>query len=466
VKKSYLKKVLLGIVFSLLIITAYFLGLFSSQYNGSLYDTLNSIYKNKATFLSKALSNKNEELREKGRWRAARQYLRESGLTEKQQESLLKISALPYLKGYKTAPDIKNVTVYDKPTAYNGLNFVLSGHAPQAFLMDMKGNILHQWSYAFEAVWPTKLDFFENNIHKTFWRRAHLFPNGDLLAIFEGIGLIKLDKNSKLIWAYQGRAHHDIFVTENGNIYVLTRQELLKPKGLPIDTPILEDFITVLNSDGQEIRKISILDVFLNSDYASLLLNIRNGGDVFHTNTLEILDRKIVDRYPLLKQMFKHGTVLISLRKLHTIAVVDIEQETVTWALTGMWNFQHQPTLLKNGNLLVFDNNSSNGESRVIEINPLTQEIVWSYEGSEKDKFFSDTCGSNLRLPNGNTLITESDNGRAFEVTYDNKIVWEFMNPYRAGKNNELIATLFEVIRMDIDYFRDQSWLPQASDIN
>jgi hypothetical protein len=32
-------------------------------------------------------------------------------------------------------------------------------------------------------------------------------------------------------------------------------------------------------------------------------------------------------------------------------------------------------------------------------------------------------------LPNGNTLITNSGSGRAFEVTAEGKIVWEFANP-------------------------------------
>ena len=69
------------------------------------------------------------------------------------------------------------------------------------------------------------------------------------------------------------------------------------------------------------------------------------------------------------------------------------------------------------------------------------------------DPFFSRTCGSNQRLPNGNTLITETDYGRVFEVTRDNEIVWEFISPYRAGDNNELIATVLEMIRVDLDEF-------------
>jgi hypothetical protein len=60
-------------------------------------------------------------------------------------------------------------------------------------------------------------------------------------------------------------------------------------------------------------------------------------------------------------------------------------------------------------------------------------------------------------LPNGNTLITESDNGRAFEVTREGEIVWEFLSPHRAGEDGEFVATLPEVIRLPKDFPLD--WL-------
>ncbi len=56
--------------------------------------------------------------------------------------------------------------------------------------------------------------------------------------------------------------------------------------------------------------------------------------------------------------------------------------------------------------------------------------------------------GINHRLPNGNTLIVESGNGRTFGVTPQKEIVWEFYNPHRAGENNELIAMLPQMIRI------------------
>ncbi|HSN89535.1 MAG TPA: hypothetical protein VL025_22425, partial [Thermoanaerobaculia bacterium] len=55
-------------------------------------------------------------------------------------------------------------------------------------------------------------------------------------------------------------------------------------------------------------------------------------------------------------------------------------------------------------------------------------------------------------LPNGNTLLTESENGRAIEVTPEGRIVWELYNPHRAGESNELVAVLFEVVRLPPDF--------------
>lgn len=66
--------------------------------------------------------------------------------------------------------------------------------------------------------------------------------------------------------------------------------------------------------------------------------------------------------------------------------------------------------------------------------------------------FFSEACGSVARMPNRNTLITESNGGRAFEVTPDKQIVWEFLNPHRSGSKNRLIATLLEVQRLEPDF--------------
>ncbi len=56
----------------------------------------------------------------------------------------------------------------------------------------------------------------------------------------------------------------------------------------------------------------------------------------------------------------------------------------------------------------------SMGFSRVLEVNPKSNEMVWSYEDELRANFYTSVMGSYQRLPNGNTLICESTTGRIF----------------------------------------------------
>ena len=60
--------------------------------------------------------------------------------------------------------------------------------------------------------------------------------------------------------------------------------------------------------------------------------------------------------------------------------------------------------------------------------------------------------GAAQKLPGGNVLITESDEGHAFEVTRDGKIVWEFWNPDVMGRDNPTRAVIYRMTRYPLDY--------------
>lgn len=366
------------------------------------------------------------------------------------------ILSIGYLQASKPATEASGVTLYDEDLAYKGLNLYTSGHAPEAVLMDMEGRVLHTWRRDFASVWPvSSRPDYVRAASLQFWRRAYLYPNGDLLAIFEGIGLIKVDKDSNLVWSYRAGCHHDVFVTPNGDIYVLT-SELVQPSWLQAEHRYIDNSIAVLDANGQEKKRVSLLDCFRNSAYAPLLARLPREGDLLHTNTLTVLSGAHTNLGPA----FAAGNVLVSILGLDAIAVADIERQTVPWAMTGMWHAQHQPEPLDNGNILVFDNRGAVTHSRVLEVNPLTQEVIWQYPGEGDPPFYSEWCGSSARLPNGNTLITETDNGRALEVTLDRRIVWEFVNPYQLTESGvTLVAALFEVVRLPEDYCA--SWLPK-----
>lgn len=359
------------------------------------------------------------------------------------EEELQQLAAdTPYLNALEAAPDRDGVTRFDADRAHDGLNLVLSAHAPEATLRTMKGEVLHAWSLPMEQVWSKPLGFYEWPAHETFWRRVHAFPNGDLLAIFEGIGMIRIDAESNLLWEHKGRCHHDMDVDAAGRIYTLARQDT---EDSALGRPILEDHILVLDGNGQELQRFSLLEALVRSPYAELARKAPPIPDVLHTNTIELLDDRWSDRLP----SFRSGSVLVSMRNIDSIAVVDLERGEITWALTGMWRRQHQPTVLDNGNLLLFDNSGFFGKSQILEFDPATQKLAWWYRGTPQAPFDSWHSGSSQRLPNGNTLISESVRGRAFEVTPTGDVVWEFVNPNRGGAQDGLIAVLSEVVRIE-----------------
>lgn len=387
-----------------------------------------------------------------GRWNTISNNNRVHRIDDDQANKIQDLLPLGYLSGSQPAPDRENVTIYDADRAYNGLNLIVSGHGMEAILIDMEGNELHKWSYDMSRLWP---DYKPPELHlrgHTFWRRAHLMENGDLFAIFDGIGLIKLDKDSNLIWSLKNGAHHDLHIAAGGHIYLLTRDTHIKQSYNP-KKEITEDFISVLDPNGRQLKKISVLDALFNSSYAPLTRRLRWWGDILHTNSIELIE----DNRSEMPAVFSKGRVLLSIRNLDLVCLMDLETESIVWGESGFWGFQHKPTLLESGNIMVFDNLGLGKRSRIIEFDPVTREIDWQYGGVENEHFYSRTCGLAQRLQNGNTLITESDPGRAFEITPDKKIVWEFLNPHRAGENDELIATLVEVIRLGPDF--TMSWL-------
>jgi len=371
------------------------------------------------------------------------------------EEQAAQLEALGYVQGSIEATGAGGVSTYDPGKSYQGLNLYLSGHAPSAILMDMEGNPLHEWHYPFQKAW----DYFpgpEDDDHRSFWRRVHLYENGDLLAIFEGLGMIKLDRNSNLLWTSGFMQHHDLDVHENGDIYVLTRMLALIPR-INKRKPVIEDSISIMGPDGWMKRRFSLIEALERYPGYTSYWNPkkRKKGGIFHTNSLEILDGSAAHKNPA----FAKGNLLVSMRFLNAIFVVDPNTEQVVWAFSADFEEQHDPQVLANGTLLLFDNlggSPKRGRSRVLEYRLPSMDLVWTYEGTPWDRFSSKGCGMAQRLPNQNTLITETDTGRAFEVTPDGEIVWQFLSPHRTGPDNTYVASLFALHRIAP---KDVPWL-------
>jgi hypothetical protein len=371
-------------------------------------------------------------------------------------DEVAQLQALGYLGATEMATDASGVTVND-PRAYPGLNLYNSGHAPEAVLMDMAGEVVHSWHITFADAFPEARPPPKTRGMYAF-RRVHLFPNGELLAIFDGLGILRIDKDSKLLWARYNGAHHDMHVTEAGMIWVLTRDIRVHDRLHPWKE-VFEDSITLMTPDGETIRSFSLIDAVFDSPLAPIMDLAETSGDIFHTNTLQLLDGS----FEHLSPHFKRGNALISFRALNFVGVVDLEAERLVWALPHLSAAQHDPSFVPGGKILLLDNKWRREEkySRVVEIDPLDHGVTWSYDGNASNGFYTSCCGITRRLPNGNTLITETDGGHAFEVTSDKEIVWEFFNPGRGGEKGELVGRLYDVQRIDPETV--SNWTPSPS---
>ena len=125
---------------------------------------------------------------------------------------------------------------------------------------------------------------------------------------------------------------------------------------------------------------------------------------------------------------------LVSAREVSTLMLISRQTGKVIWQYGGPWvlDQQHDPTMLPDGHVLVFDDGQYRrgaiSSSQVLEIDPVTNKVVWSYAGYGVggSGFYSPITGGAQRLPNGNTLTTLGTRGQILEVTSSGRIVWDY----------------------------------------
>ena len=386
------------------------------------------------------------------------------------------LEGIGYASGMEAATSARGILRYDPGAAENGLNLYSSGHAAEAYLIDMEGRLLHRWEKPIREVWPGNKSPFG------FFRKARLVSGGRLMVIFEGKGLAALDWNSNVLWTYDQPAHHDIREDADGTFYGLDRRAKVMPEFHP-DRPLLDDRLIFLGADGEELGHVSVLDCLLRSDYADevrkivaagitrgleeeekakelykekllanpeLLKKLDAIGDIFHCNSA----RRVGAEEAAAIDGLEEGWYLLSIRNISALVALEIDPDrrsgVARWFQRGPWKHQHEAIPLNNGRVLLFDNlGLAPNRSRILELLPATGEIQWEYSGSEDAPLLSNVGGCSHRLPGGNTLVIESTGGAAYEVTPSGEVVWEFASPHRAGDDLELVAFLPDMHRID-----------------
>ena len=194
---------------------------------------------------------------------------------------------------------------------------------------------------------------------------------------------------------------------------------------------------------------------------------------------------------------FRPENIIWSSRETNIVAITDKKSGKIVWKIGPDYNTSpalrrlgwmignHHAHLIPRGlpgegNLLIFDNggwagygapnpgaptgikNALRDYSRVLEMDPLTLKIVWQYTPAEAgyrmpldaNRFYSPFISSAQRLPNGNTMVTEGNDGRIFEITPEGETVWEYLSPYPAGRRH--FNLVYRAYRVPYE------WVPQV----
>ena len=342
---------------------------------------------------------------------------------------------------------------------------------PAAYVVDETGGVLHTWS---NATHQLSLEDNPPNYLRG-WNHVEVDASGNLYAIVPSRALLKLTPDSKLEWYCDVAAHHDLAIDDDGTVYVLTEA----PRRVLVDEiahVILDNVVKLVDQHGVVKSQISLYDVLTTDSSLRQLVDqeirgrsekfrargwptagdqvapevvqeteaiLESGSysgelrralrrlralpgspcDALHTNTLELLDAHPTG-------IWNRGDLLICMRELNTVAVIDPVGGKVRWSWgTGELSGPHQPSVLPDNRILIFDNGINERRTRLVVVDPKTREVVWNWSAQPPEAFFCPLAGGCEQLPNGNLLVTNSTAGAAFELTMDGEIVWQLTLP-------------------------------------
>jgi len=327
-----------------------------------------------------------------------------------------------------------------------------------AELIDLDGNVVRAWGSTGDQA--------------DQWERARLCANGDVLALGKAADappgrarfLARLAWSGEELWRREMPAHHDVVELEDGRILTLTDGERLVPAIHPT-RPCREEGYAILSASGETLEERSFFDLHAATPEAPSLRPAPTKGidpklplDVFHANSAVLIGECArTGTAPL----YAPGNVLLSFRHQNAVAIVDPrEGRFVWWWGPGELEVQHEAALLPSGNVLVLDNGErTRGWSRVVEVDPLSNEIAWQYRAPNPSDFFTASRGTSQALSNGNVLVASTNQGEAFEVTRDGRVVWRFVNPHgeTAPKDGKVRRGALRIERVEPE--RVEPWL-------
>lgn len=398
-------------------------------------------------------------------------------------------------------------TIYKPEKCWNGYT-LFQVNSKGALLIDMNGREVHFW----EGV-----DGHPNKMLPDGSILTNVKLGGmDSMFGRQTVGQVDWDGN--VVWSFKdaveakrpdgttymtANQHHDIqrtgnpvgyyvpgmeALTDSGNTLVLSSQAIYNED---VSKRMLNDDLMVEVTHSGEVvwrwlPSEHIDEMGFDEEERAAIYNF--GGDWLHINSMSTLGpNKWFDAGD---ERFHPDNIIVDSRGANISFIIDKATGKIVWQIGPKYD---QPPLNKigwiigqhhvhmiprglpgEGNILIFDNGSEAGygkptldhpggyslynrsSSRILEIDPVTLELVWDYSNNPHPEatynLYSPNVSLAQRLPNGNTMICEGLQGRFLEVTPDKEIVWEYLSPYVDLQNIRPQDILYRAYRVPYEW--------------
>ncbi|MGO4918288.1 arylsulfotransferase family protein [Maribacter spongiicola] len=363
--------------------------------------------------------------------------------------------------------ELGTVTFYNQALIEDHYVLVNDAAANSVYLMDKNADLIYNWPLGDRKIGNDVI----------------LLNDGTLLASLESDnlefafggqgGIIQIiNKNGEAIWNFdysntEHRSHHDVELLPNGNILAIAWEKMSAEEaienGYQLDNAIYPESIIEINPTTEDIvwewhskdhliqnfddTKLNFGSVEENPQLIDLNYVEAANGNIMHANGISYDDA--------------NDLIYLSVNYYSEVWVIDHSTNTNEATSHSGGNFgrggdlvyrfgnpttqydnitkrlfvnNHYPNLFEPGKILVYTNGGDLEQSTVYELQlpadlsqntipALTQpEVLWSFTDPE---LYAPKVSGAVRLPNGNTLITEGDFG-IWEVTRQGEIVWRF----------------------------------------
>jgi Arylsulfotransferase (ASST) len=286
--------------------------------------------------------------------------------------------------------------------------------------------LIYQWVPDFDKILQQTGD--KRNKHNILAGHPLLAADGTI--IFDASPLlIKINKDSKLVWAINKDFHHSNEYDADGNIWA---PSVIKPSKFLsyMLVGFKDDALTKISPDGKVLLQKSIAEILVQNGYRTLLL----GTGVYEEDLVHLNDIQ-----PALTstQYWLKGDLLISIKHKSTVFLYRPSTNKIIWLQTGPWLNQHDVDFIDNTRIGIFGNNIVRTNLAEQLLDGYNEEYVFDFKSQKMStpytqflknaKVSTKSEGRSDILPNGDLFIEETDNNRLLMGNTKN-VLWQFVN--------------------------------------